>query len=355
MQLKRPALPVLLALVAACAVAAPAGAVVNGTPVDIATVPWFADTGCGATLVMPDRVLTAAHCVAGANPATDIRAVRVGTAIRTPTHVALHPNWRAANGENYLDDVAIVQLDQPVTGVPLVQLGRAATGSDALILGKGRPFAPGTGHSEGETLDSTLRAAPLRVISDAECARAFKGKRISSGERFDKRMLCAIDDDGRAPLFSGCFGDSGGPLWTGTAAAPVQLGVVSWGGDRCGADHLPSVFADVTLYRDFILDPTPVWAPTKAATARIAGTARAGRKLTCSAPGYRPEAGAKLSYKWSFLGVGRGGVGAQKVLGRAKTYRIASRDRGHRIGCQVQAGNDGGFAIVGVASKLVAR
>lgn len=108
-------------------------------------------------------------------------------------------------------------------------------------------------------------------------------RRISTGERFDKRMLCAIGDDGRAPLFLGCFGDSGGPLWSGTAAAPVQLGVVSWGGDRCGADHLPSVFADVTRYRDFILDPTPVWAPTKTATTKITGTARAGRRLTRSA------------------------------------------------------------------------
>jgi secreted trypsin-like serine protease len=56
-------------------------------------------------------------------------------------------------------------------------------------------------------------------------------------------MRCSIAADGQEPLYSGCNGDSGGPLWTGTTA-PVQLGV-SWGGDRGGADHLPSVFADV--------------------------------------------------------------------------------------------------------------
>jgi hypothetical protein len=52
-------------------------------------------------------------------------------------------------------------------------------------------------------------------------------------------MLCAIDVDGRSPLSSGCNGDSGGPLYTGTPAAPVVLGIVSWGGARCGADHRP--------------------------------------------------------------------------------------------------------------------
>ena len=58
-------------------------------------------------------------------------------------------------------------------------------------------------------------------------------------------MLCAIDVDGAAPLSSGCNGDSGGPLYSGPPTAPGSHGVVSWGGLRCGADHLPSVFTDV--------------------------------------------------------------------------------------------------------------
>jgi len=170
---------------------------------------------------------------------------------------------RRRNGDNFLDDVAIVELDASVTGVPLVKL-EGVDAPEALILGTGRRFAPGTGHSEVAMLDSTLRAAPLRTIDDAACAKAFKGYKARAGERFYARMRCSIDADGRQPLYSGCNGDSGGPLWTGTADAPVQLGVVSWGGDRCGADRLPSVFADVARYRAFIADPAPAWAPTKA-------------------------------------------------------------------------------------------
>ena len=59
-----PRLPLLTA--ALCLVAAaPAGAVVDGEPLDEAQVPWFANLGCGGSLVAPDRVLTAAHCVGG--------------------------------------------------------------------------------------------------------------------------------------------------------------------------------------------------------------------------------------------------------------------------------------------------
>ncbi|MEA2192939.1 MAG: hypothetical protein QOI73_3060 [Solirubrobacteraceae bacterium] len=213
MNLKQLALPALLGVLAACAGAVPAGAVVNGAAVDPATVPWFGSVGgCGATLVAADRMLTAAHCVAGQT--TDRLGVSVAGAAHAATHVAMHPNWRRRNGtSNFLDDVAIVAFAGPVSGVPFVTLGGADV-REAMILGRGRRYAPGSGHSEASSLDSTLRGAPLKTISDRTCARMFKGVRISTLERFDARMRCSIDGDGRKPLYSGCFGDSGGPLWT---------------------------------------------------------------------------------------------------------------------------------------------
>jgi hypothetical protein len=339
-----------LAFVAAMScltLAAPAAAVVNGTKVDPATVPWFVSvSGCGGTLVTPTRVLTAAHCVRDHTPA-DLGAVTIAGQRRTYTRFAMHPNWRHANGNsNHLDDVAIVELSAPATGVPTVQLGSSVEPEEAWILGRGRAYAPGLGHTEDQTLDASLRTAPLRSMTDAECAGLFKGWPTAAGERFDKRMRCSIDADGKAPLYSGCFGDSGGPLWTGTPDAPIQLGVVSWGGDRCGADHLPSVFADVARYRDFILAPNPTWAPTRVGKVTVEGSARSGHVLACRVPGYKPQPGTAVAYRWKALP-------PKNVLADGRTYKLRRADRGHRVACFVTASNDGGPILVGVASRLV--
>jgi hypothetical protein len=52
----------LLALMLTLLGPAPAGAVVGGEEVDAASVPWFSYASCGGTLVVPDRIVTAAHC-----------------------------------------------------------------------------------------------------------------------------------------------------------------------------------------------------------------------------------------------------------------------------------------------------
>src|SRR4051794_20818026 len=55
----------LLALMLTLLGPAPAGAVIGGEEIDGASVPWFSYSACGGTLVAPDRIVTAAHCVGG--------------------------------------------------------------------------------------------------------------------------------------------------------------------------------------------------------------------------------------------------------------------------------------------------
>ena len=329
-----PRLPLRIPLLTAslCLVAAaPAGAVIHGEPLAEAQVPWFANLGCGGSLVAPDRVLTAAHCVGGEQPS----GITVAGQVHTVKGISLAPGWRRANGpSNYLNDVALVILDEPAVGVPLVALG-GTPDPQMKIIGRGFVNAPGSGRPESENWHAVLRQATLRTMTDRACAKAFRHARGNAGERFDgSRMICAIDPDGRAPLSSGCNGDSGGPLMAGTYEAPRVLGIVSYGGAGCGADHLPSVFAEVERYRSFILTPNPVLAPR---TTGVAALRRSGRRLTCEAP---PFTGAtKVRYSWS-----RSRRGSFRVIGHGRGHKLRRADRGTLITCRAEGSNAGGHA-----------
>jgi secreted trypsin-like serine protease len=337
-------LGVVLVILGALVAAGQAGAVVGGEPVAPQTVPWFASlNGCGGVLVAPDRVVTAGHCVAHRSM-KELEYVEVGGTLHKTARVAMHPGWRHSNGENLRDDVAIVQLADPAAGIASVTLATANV-AQATILGRGRSTPPGSGTNESSTFDLKLRDATLKLMSDASCAKAWRHHKGNGGESFDAaRMLCAIDVDGRSPLSSGCNGDSGGPLYTGTPAAPVILGIVSWGGAKCGADHLPSVFADAARYRSFILGPSPTWAPLTAQPAKVNGGHAVGAKLTCRTSGFtgRPT---KLAYQWQRQG------GRQVVnVGHARTYTVRKVDAGHVLVCSVTASNDGGILSVPFAT-----
>jgi len=291
-----------VAVLACLVAAAPAGAVVGGQPVAPETVPWFATiTGCGGVLVAPDRVATAGHCIAHRSM-KELEYVDVGGTLHRTARAAIHPGWRHENGDNLLDDVAIIQLDSPAAGIAPVTLGGAGV-PQAAILGRGRSTAPGSGAKE--TFDLELRGATLRLMTDASCARAWSHHKGNGGESFDAaRMVCAIDADGLAPLSSGCNGDSGG---------------------------------------------SPTWAPLTAQPAKVTGTRAVGAKLTCRTSGFtgRPT---KLEYVWQRQG-------GRKVVNvsHARTYTVRKADAGHPLVCGVTASNDGGILSVPFATSAIAK
>jgi secreted trypsin-like serine protease len=317
-------------VLAALLLSAPAHAVVGGKRVSSRTVPWFVNlSGCGGTLVAPDRVVTAGHCVRGAS-LEDLSPIGVGGTRRRAVHFALAPGWQRENGGNLLDDIALIQLDVPVEGVTPAALPAASTPRRAIVLGRGASTSSG-----GRA--GTLREATLKVMSDRACARDYRTRRGNDEERFNApRMVCATDVDGRAPLSSACYGDSGGPLYAGTKHAPVLLGIVSFGGDRCGADRLPSVFTEVTRYREFITAPAPVWAPRATGPVAITGEARVGGELTCAAPWETPP--DTIQVQWLRLGA------MPKAVSDEATYRPGPADQGRTFACNVTAFSAGGFA-----------
>lgn len=336
----------LIAVPLALLVTASAHAVIGGHAVRAGDASWFARVGlCGGELIAPDRVLTSGHCVQGI-PISDLDSVRVGGVTRRGIRVAMFPAWRTRNGPNApLDDVAIVALDQAVPGVRPAALATART----RIPKRLRLLGSGVTQPDRRVEIGSLRQATLRTVSDRTCARVWRRHRGNGDERFNApRMVCAVDANGRPPLSSACYGDSGGAMYAGSLARPVLIGVTSWVGPGCGTDHLPSVGARVSHYRAFALDPAPVWAPVTSGSATVSGDPRAGQTLTCTPPAWdvAPE---QVQILWERP------AKTIRRLGSGPTYVPRRSDVGEIVACHVLGTNGGGQGAAEPGPQSVVR
>ncbi|XP_069679942.1 trypsin alpha-like [Periplaneta americana] len=226
------------------------GRIVGGEPTDIKNFPYQVSMElvpyghwCGGSIISPDYVLLAAHCVSG--EALSDLSIRVGStykeeggSVHSVEKVVIHSQY---SGEDY--DIALIKVSQPFVysdSVQPISLTSVAPATETPVVVSGWGDL-----SSGGPAPTQLQQVQVNIIDYNECNDDYL---LYGG--ITPRMICAgVPQGGK----DSCQGDSGGPL----VSEGKLVGIVSWG-VGCASKQYPGVYANVAVLKDWVVSNTDI-------------------------------------------------------------------------------------------------
>lgn len=177
---------------------------------------------CGASIISPSWVLSAAHCTV---PAVHVTMrfgsiqFQSGGVSQLTRRIENHPNF---NPRNLNNDISLLHVPSALSfnnALNAVRLPRRAQQTETFD-GRTSTVSGWGAIANNGPAQSLLRWTNVRIIANSECQRTFGSGSVVP------HVVCSLGTTRNQGV---CGGDSGGPLVVNEGGVYTQIGVVAFG------------------------------------------------------------------------------------------------------------------------------